>query len=260
MNRRRTALRVLNKVGAFRSANRVKLAGHLLNIVQLQRELNVYNYAGLTKAAATAQNKTERVKVAALVVQLMREKQAFASALSFLGRAGMAGLRGLKGLAGSAARGALDATGLTSNTVVKGIGEGLVGAARGATQFAKANPRQALAAGVGTGLAGLAAAPTMIGAGKGMVSGGLQGLSDTANVVASPFTLGAKSTGSALSDLSSRFGGAYEGFTNPNRKTEQPAPTSNTKGLQSRSVTMETDNPYLPPRYRNRYVGSQGDY
>ena len=71
---------VLAKSGSFQNAGRVKVARHLLNIVQLKRELDLYNLDGLTKAAAAGQNKDERIKVAALVVQLMREKQAFREA------------------------------------------------------------------------------------------------------------------------------------------------------------------------------------
>ena len=83
---------VLTKSGSFQNHGRVKLARHLLNIVQLQKELNVYNYAGLTKAAAANQNKSERIKFAALLTQHAIEKQAFLGAL-------------LRGAGGLAARG-----------------------------------------------------------------------------------------------------------------------------------------------------------
>ena len=92
MNARNALAAVLTKSGSFQNNGRVKLARHLLNIVQLQKELNVYNYGGLTKAAAANQNKSERIKFAALLAQHAIEKQAFLGAL----------LRGAGGLAARA--------------------------------------------------------------------------------------------------------------------------------------------------------------
>jgi hypothetical protein len=92
MTARNALSAVLTKSGSFRNNGRVKLARHLLNIVQLQKELNVYNYAGLTKAAAANQNKSERIKFAALLTQHAFEKKAFLGAL----------LRGAGGLASRA--------------------------------------------------------------------------------------------------------------------------------------------------------------
>jgi hypothetical protein len=81
MNARNALASVLTKSGSFQNSGRVKLARHLLNIVQLQKELNVYNYGGLTKAAAANQNKSERIKFAALLAQHAIEKQAVLGAL-----------------------------------------------------------------------------------------------------------------------------------------------------------------------------------
>ena len=63
------------------SQSRVKMARHLLNMQALQREIAIYNVAGLQKAAAANTNKHDRIKLAALLVQHQVEKRAFLGAL-----------------------------------------------------------------------------------------------------------------------------------------------------------------------------------
>lgn len=203
------------------SARRIKMARHLVNIHQLEKELSLYNADGLQKAAATGTGKTQRLKAAALVLRLTQEKQAFAAALGGLGRGALAALRGMGGMVSGLASGAKP-----------GLQTALSGAGQGIKNYIMAHPLRATAGGIGAGIGGIAAAPTMLGAAGGALSGGYQGAKDTLNAVSS-------AVGGAGGDVMSRFGGAYRGFTDP-------------KSISNSSSTASprTVNPYLPKGYK----------
>lgn len=221
MNRREATLSVLTKVAAVKKANRIKMARHLVNIAQLEKELNVFNYAGLQKAAAAGHNKIDRIKFAALTLRLAQEKQAFAGLIGGLGRGAMAALRGMGGMAGGLGSGAKP-----------GLQTALSGAKQGLKDYIMAHPLRATAGGIGAGLTGLAAAPAMLGAAGGALSGGYQGAKDTINAVGN-------AVGGAGSGIGSRISGAYRGFTDP-----KSIPSS------SSTASPSTVNPYLPRGYR----------
>ncbi len=159
MKRREAMLGVLNKVAAVKQANRVKMARHLLNIAQLNKELSVFNFDALHKAASSDHNKQERIKFAALTLRLAQEKKAFAALLGGLGRGALAAARGLRGMAGGLGSGA--APGL--NTAISGAKQGL-------KDYIMAHPLRATAGGIGAGLAGVAGAPALLGAAGGALS------------------------------------------------------------------------------------------
>jgi hypothetical protein len=203
------------------SARRIKIARHLVNIHQLTKELSLYNAEGLQKAAATGTGKTQRLKVAALALRLTQEKQAFAGAIGGLGRGVLAALRGMGGMASGLASGARP-----------GLQTALSGAGQGVKDYILQHPLRATAGGIGAGLGGLAAAPAMLGAAGGALSGGYQGAKDTLNTVS-------KAVGGTGGDVMSRFSGAYRGFTDP-----KSIPNS------SATASPRTVNPYLPRGYK----------
>jgi len=203
------------------SARRIKMARHLVNIHQLEKELSLYNADGLQKAAATGTNKIQRLKVAALALRLTQEKQAFAGLIGGLGRGAMAALRGMGGMAGGLGSGAKP-----------GLQTALSGAKQGLKDYIMAHPLRATAGGIGAGLAGVAGAPALLGAAGGALSGGYQGAKDTINAVGN-------AVGGAGSGIGSRISGAYRGFTDP-----KSIPSS------SSTASPSTVNPYLPRGYR----------
>jgi hypothetical protein len=219
MKSRKSMLNVLTKLASVKKANRIKMASHLLNIAQLEQELSVFNYYSLHKAASANNNKSERIKFAALSLRLAQEKKAFAALLGGLARGGIAAGRGLAGMVRGLASGA-----------VPGLTTAASGAKQGLKDYIMAHPLRATAGGVGAGLGGIAAAPTILGAAGGALSGGYQGAKNTINSAS-------QAIGGAGGDIGSRLSGAYQGFTDPKR-----IPSSSTTSSQAGS--------YLPRGYK----------
>lgn len=141
---------IMDKLMAKESAEKVKLARHVLNLHAINQELQTYSVKSWKKAASEGFGRELRIKYAALRLQQLVEKQAVLGSLIRLGAKGLgAGFKGLQGLGSVAASGA--------NAAKPHLQQALQAGGRGVADAIKANPVRSAAGmgilGAGAGLA-----------------------------------------------------------------------------------------------------------
>lgn len=152
--------------------HRTKLARHVLRLHALQQAINVYDAAGLRKAAAFGTHKDERVKYAQLQLQYYTEKRAFLGALTrgvgLLGK----GIRAGAGILGQMGRGVGQGARQMGSAIGLGADKGMqLGRIAGKQMQRAAQPMLGRMQGFGQHVSQLGRDPALAG-----VTGGAAGL------------------------------------------------------------------------------------